>query len=53
MNVIFNQQDENIVANFISILTEEDLKAMEEDLKKDSNLETENKPKDDPIPAAK
>ncbi|MBU1912635.1 MAG: hypothetical protein KKB22_03785 [Candidatus Omnitrophica bacterium] len=32
VNVIFNQQDENIIANFISILTEEDLKAMEESL---------------------
>lgn len=30
VNVIFNQQDENIIANFVSILTEEDLKAMEE-----------------------
>ena len=53
VNVIFNQQGEDIVANFVSILTEEDLKAMEEDLKKDSNLETGNKPKVDHIPAAK
>ncbi len=53
VNVIFNQQGENIIANFVSILTEEDLKAMEEGLKKDSNLETGNKPKDDSIPAAK
>lgn len=30
VNVIFNQQDENMTANFVSILTEEDLKAMEE-----------------------
>jgi len=38
VNVIFNQKDENITANFVSILTEEDLKAMEESLKADSNL---------------
>lgn len=44
VNVIFNQQGESMISNFISILTEEDLKAMEEGLKKDSNLDTGNKP---------
>lgn len=52
VNVIFNQQDEDITANFISILTEEDLKIMEESLKSNSNLETENEAKDDTTPAA-
>ncbi len=58
VNVIFNQQDENMTANFVSIMTEEDLKAMEESLKAQSNLQTENKAKDsatkdNPAPAAK
>jgi len=42
VNVIFNQQDEDMTANFVSILTEEDLKAMEESLKE---------PKDDAAPS--
>lgn len=51
VNVIFNQQDENITANFVSILTEEDLKAMEESLKKNSNPEAQKEPKDNPAPS--
>ena len=51
VNVIFNQQDENIIANFISILTEEDLKAMEESLKNNTGLDSEDKPKDNPAPS--
>ena len=55
VNVIFNQQDENVVANFISILTEEDLKAMEESQKeanKEANPETTvNHAKDDIAPS--
>ncbi len=38
VNVIFNQDGEEITANFISILTEEDIKAMEEGLKSGSTI---------------
>jgi len=46
VSVVFNQQDENITANFVSIFTEEDLKAMEESLKAESSVKTENETKD-------
>lgn len=46
VSVIFNQQEENIVANFISVLTEEDLKVMEESLKSGPDAKTENQTKD-------
>jgi len=38
VSVIFNQQGDECLANFVSILTEEDLKAMEESLEKQSTL---------------
>ena len=38
VSVIFNQQGEEILANFVSILTEEDLKIMEESLESQSTL---------------
>ncbi len=41
VNVIFNQQDENIIANFISILTEEDLKIMLEGPKQELTVTPE------------
>jgi len=50
VSVIFNQQDENITANFVSILTEEDLKAMEESLKAEASVKTENETKDNEPP---
>jgi hypothetical protein len=50
VSVVFNQQDENITANFVSIFTEEDLKAMEESLKAESSVKTENETKDNENP---
>lgn len=43
VDVIFNQEDDRITANVISILTEEDLRAMEESLKSESTITTEDK----------
>ncbi|MDP2921433.1 MAG: hypothetical protein Q8O12_03585 [Candidatus Omnitrophota bacterium] len=40
VNVIFNQNGEDITANFVSILTEEDLKAMEAGSKNESKDKT-------------
>lgn len=38
VSVIFNQQGEDISANFVSILTEEDLKLIEESIEAQSNI---------------
>ena len=38
VSVIFNQQGENISANFVSILTEEDLKLIEKSIEEQSNV---------------
>jgi hypothetical protein len=46
VSVVFNQLDENIMANFVSIFTEEDLKAMEESSKAESSAKTKNETKD-------
>jgi hypothetical protein len=47
VNVVFNQEGEEIRANFVSILTEEDLKEMEEVLKSRSTVA----PEEDNLPS--
>ncbi|MBU1887672.1 MAG: hypothetical protein KKB46_00555 [Candidatus Omnitrophica bacterium] len=46
INVIFNQKDEEIIADFVSIMTEEDLKAMEKSLESKSTVVPKDKKED-------
>ncbi|MBU3912279.1 MAG: hypothetical protein KKD90_06825 [Candidatus Omnitrophica bacterium] len=48
VSVIFNQRDEEIIADFVSIMTEEDLKAMEKTLESKSTAMPKDKEEDIP-----